>query len=76
MGLVENILTGILILTVMLVFAEYERGMIVKRTQTSKAVARQIQTSMKADRRSTPNVSYSMPWNFWTVTRATNSWKL
>ena len=30
-----------LILTVMLAFAEYERGMIVERTQTGKAVARQ-----------------------------------
>lgn len=41
MGLVENTLTGNLILTVMLAFAEYERGMIVERTQIGKAVARQ-----------------------------------
>ena len=41
MGLVENTLTGNLILTVMLAFAEYERGMIVERKQTGKAVARQ-----------------------------------
>ena len=41
MGLVENTLTGNLILTVMLAFAEYERGMIVERTQTGKVVARQ-----------------------------------
>ena len=41
MGLVENTLTGNLILTVMLAFAEYERGMIVERTQTGKTVARQ-----------------------------------
>ena len=40
MGLVENTLTGNLILTVMLAFAEYERGTIVERTQTGKAVAR------------------------------------
>lgn len=40
-GLVENTLTGNLILTVMLAFAEYERGMIVERTQTGKIVARQ-----------------------------------
>lgn len=40
-GLVENTLTGNLILTVMLAFAEYERGKIVERTQTGKAVARQ-----------------------------------
>ena len=41
MGLVENTLTGNLILTVMLAFAEYERGTIVERTQTGKAVAKQ-----------------------------------
>ena len=41
MGLIENTLTGNLILTVMLAFAEYERGMIVERTQTGKAAARQ-----------------------------------
>lgn len=41
MELVENTLTGNLILTVMLSFAEYERGMIVERTQRGKAVARQ-----------------------------------
>ncbi len=41
MGLVENTLTGNLILTVMLAFAEYERGMIVERTQTGKTVAKQ-----------------------------------
>ena len=40
MGLVENTLTGNLILTVMLAFAEYERGMIAERTQTGKALAR------------------------------------
>lgn len=41
MGLIENTLTGNLILTVMLAFAEYGRGKIVERTQTGKAVARQ-----------------------------------
>ncbi|MCR4621714.1 MAG: recombinase family protein [Clostridiales bacterium] len=40
MGLIENTLTGNLILTVMLAFAEYEHGMIVERTQTGKSVAR------------------------------------
>ena len=39
--LIENTLTGNLILTVMLAFAEYERGMIVEHTQMGKAVARQ-----------------------------------
>ena len=41
MGLVENTLTGNLILTVMLALAEYERGMIAERTQTGRAIARQ-----------------------------------
>ena len=41
MGLIENTPTGNLILTIMLAFAEYERGMIVERTQTGKAVAKQ-----------------------------------
>lgn len=41
MGLIENTLTGNLILTVMLAFAEYERSMIVERTQTCKAAASQ-----------------------------------
>ncbi len=41
MGLVENTLTGNLILTVMLAFAEYKRGMIVERTQTGRAIAKQ-----------------------------------
>lgn len=41
MGLIENTLTGNLILTVMLAFAEYERGMIVERTQSAKQILRQ-----------------------------------
>lgn len=41
MGLVENTLTGNLILQVMLSFCEYERGMIVERTQAGRAIARQ-----------------------------------
>ena len=41
MGRIDNTLTGNLILQVMLAFAEYERGMIVERTQTGKAVAKQ-----------------------------------
>lgn len=41
MGLIENTLTGNLILTIMLAFAEYERGMILERTQTGRAIARQ-----------------------------------
>ena len=41
MGMVENSLTGNLIMTIMLAVAEYERGMIVERTQTGKMIARQ-----------------------------------
>lgn len=41
MGVIENTLTGNLILQVLLAFAEYERGMIVERTQTGKAIAKQ-----------------------------------
>ena len=41
MGMIEDTLTGNLILTVLLAFAEYERGMIVERTQSGKAIARQ-----------------------------------
>jgi len=41
MGLIENTLTGNLILTVMLAFAEYERGTIIERTQIGKIAARQ-----------------------------------
>ena len=40
MGLVEDTNIGHLILTIMLAFAEYERGMIVERTQTGKNLAR------------------------------------
>lgn len=41
MGTIENNLTGNLILHVMLAFAEYERAMILERTQTGRAIARQ-----------------------------------
>ena len=41
MGMIEDTLTGNLILTVLLAFAEYERGMIVERTQSGKAIAKQ-----------------------------------
>lgn len=41
MGRIDNTLTGNLILQIMLAFAEYERGMIVERTQSGKAIARQ-----------------------------------
>jgi len=41
MGLVEDTNIGRLILTIMLAFAEYERGMIVERTQMGKNLAKQ-----------------------------------
>ncbi len=41
MGMIENTLTGNLILTVMLAFAEFERNTIIDRTQMGKALARQ-----------------------------------
>jgi len=40
-GLVDNTPTGRLIRTVMLAFAQFERDMIVERTQEGKAIARQ-----------------------------------
>ena len=41
MGLIEDTATGRLILTIMNGFAEFERDMIVERTQEGKAIARQ-----------------------------------
>ncbi|MGW6301596.1 recombinase family protein [Peribacillus butanolivorans] len=41
MGLVENTPTGNLIFTVMSAFAQFERDMIVERTQEGKAIAKQ-----------------------------------
>ena len=40
MGLADNTPTGKLIITVLLAFAEFERDMIVERTQSGKAIAR------------------------------------
>ncbi len=40
MGLIDDTPTGKLILTVMLAFAEFERDMIVERTQEGRAIAR------------------------------------
>ena len=49
MGLVEDTTTGRLILNVMLAFAEFERDMIVERTQEEKAIAKQ-KTNFKEGR--------------------------
>lgn len=40
MGLIDNTPTGRLIMTVLLAFAEFERDMIVERTQEGRAIAR------------------------------------
>ena len=40
MGLADNTPTGKLLITIMLAFAEFERDMIVERTQSGKAIAR------------------------------------
>ena len=40
MGLADNTPTGKLIITILLAFAEFERDMIVERTQAGKAIAR------------------------------------
>lgn len=40
MGLIDNSPTGRLITTILLAFAEFERDLIVERTQTGKAIAR------------------------------------
>ena len=61
MGLNEKMLTDNLILTVVLAFAEYKRGMIVGRTQTGKAVARQDPTFRTADQRSLRRSEFSFP---------------
>ena len=50
MGLIDNTPTGRLIITVLLAFAEFERDMIVERTQTGKAVARATKRDSKAGR--------------------------
>lgn len=41
MGLIENTPTGKLIFTILMSFAEFERNMIVERTQEGKKIARQ-----------------------------------
>ena len=40
MGIADNTPTGKLLVTIMLSFAEFERDMIVERTQSGKAIAR------------------------------------
>ena len=61
MGLIEDTPTGRLILSVMLAFAEFERDMIVERTQEGKAIAKQNQTLKKADQRNTVRSTSKRP---------------
>ena len=48
-------------------FLEYERGMIVARTQTGKTVTRQNPNFREGRPKSTPPRRRSMPWNSWTT---------
>ena len=41
MGIIENTPTGRLIFTIMSAFADFERDLIIERTQEGKAIARQ-----------------------------------
>lgn len=61
-GLIENTLTGNLILTIFLAFAEFECGMIVERTQVGKAVARQPPATVKTGRKSIALPRLPMRW--------------
>lgn len=62
-GLIENTLTGNLILTVFLAFAEFERGMILERTQNGKVVARMQPDYREGARQNTNPPRLAMPWN-------------
>ena len=62
-GLLDNTPTGKLIANIMLAFAQFERDMIIERTQAGKAIAKQ-----KADfvdgRPRIPHHRQTMLWNF------------
>ena len=65
MGFVEDTPTGRLILSVMLAFAEFERDMIVERTQEGKAIAKQKSDFKKVDQKSTVKSKLNMPYSFY-----------
>ena len=67
MGLLDNTPTGKLIRTIMLAFAEFERDMIVERTQEGKAIAKNSRTIGKADPVYTVGNKYSTHWNFYKI---------
>lgn len=61
MGLIEDTPMGNLILTVMLAFAQYERDIIVERTQGGKAIAREREDYMEGrPRREIPSEFYEL----------------
>ena len=60
MGLVENTLTGNLILTVMLAFAEYERGALWNVPRQGNRLPDRILTSVRADPKNTVLLSCTM----------------
>ena len=49
MDIIDNTLIGRLIVTNLLAFAEFERAMIVERTQSGKAIAKTIMTYKNPD---------------------------
>lgn len=51
MGLIDNTPTGRLMVTMLLAFAEFERDMIVERTATGKAVARETHPGWREGRK-------------------------
>lgn len=51
MGLIDNTPTGRLMVTMLLAFAEFERDMIVERTSTGKAVAKETKPGWREGRR-------------------------
>ena len=51
MGMIDNTPTGRLMVTMLLAFAEFERDMIVERTQTGKEVARETRPGWREGRK-------------------------
>lgn len=63
MGLVEDTPTGRLILTIMSGFAEFERDMIIERTQEGKAIARQREVFREGDLINSQRSKLNMHYN-------------
>lgn len=62
MGLMDNTPTGKLIRNIVLTFAEFERDMIVERTQEGKAIAKLNTDLKRVDRRNFPRFKLVMHW--------------